>query len=829
MQVFFLSIFIIMNIKQYFTDEVIQIMKKAIKEASGNEVFFTGEMNKDGIIIKVKVGARGKDNTVPVNFTDIRNDKAAVLIHNHPGGNLTPSNADLSVAEFAAENSKGFYIINNQVSEIYVVIEAPRLKEIVPIEIQKAANYIGEGGALSKISDTFEPRQAQIELLKNISESFNKNLIGVFEAGTGVGKSYAYLIPSVLWSLQNNEKVVISTGTINLQQQLCQKDIPAVEKILGKKINFVLMKGRQNYVCKRRLNDASSMLDLFEEDTDEIKKIAEWARVSDTGSKSELTFFPTDNNWSKINSESDACMGIRCPFHNECFVMKVRKEAAGANVIVVNHHLLFADIESRLGGAGFDDAAVLPPYRRIVFDEAHGIENAATSFFSESFQRFKVLKLLNQMYRKKKNSIAGYLSSIAVFSTNEQELDKAYDLQNQIKNSITNLEISAADLIGNEYSKRICNQTKRDFGPFLVIVEELAKNLGAFCELIRSIMDGIDDEDKTIPQYWESKIILRRLDAYVILLKNFTTWDERPENVYWIQKKKLPFEMAKENNPNYIILTETPLDISNLMNSGVFEPMESVICTSATLKTGTNFNYWLTRTGVMYSPKEKIKVNQYDSPFPYDKNMLFAVPKDAPFPEKMEYQQYIEMAIPRLILAANGRTLVLFTSYESLRSAHKAAQAVLKGFSGRIMKQGDDDNSKLLDAFRDEKESVLFATDSYWQGVDIPGESLSQVIIVKLPFSVPSDPVYMAKSEAITSRGGSSFFELSVPEAVIKFRQGIGRLIRKSDDRGAVVVLDRRIFEKNYGSIFTASLGDCKKIYEPLDEITKAINNFIFN
>ena len=208
--------------------------------------------------------------------------------------------------------------------------------------------------------------------------------------------------------------------------------------------------------------------------------------------------------------------------------------------------------------------------------------------------------------------------------------------------------------------------------------------------------------------------------------------------------------------------------------------------------------------------------------------MLFAVPSDAPLSGSMEFQQYIETALSALIQAAEGRTLVLFTSYESLKSAHKTVSLKLRGFTGRIMKQGDDDNGKLLDAFKKEKESVLFATDSFWQGIDIPGESLSQVIIVKLPFTVPNDPVFVARAEAIEKKGGSSFMELSVPEAVIKYRQGIGRLIRRSDDKGVVVVLDRRIYEKRYGQIFIASMPDCKKVYEPLSEITKKINAFIF-
>ncbi len=703
-------------------------------------------------------------------------------------------------------------------------------RSLKPVDVEVAGSYISQGGSLSKISENFEERPVQVELLKHIVTAFNENKIAVFEAGTGVGKSYSYLIPSALWSLINHEKVIISTGTINLQQQLCEKDIPAVEKIIGKKIKYVLMKGRQNYICKRRLNDAASILDLFEGESDEIKKIAEWADNSSTGSKSELTFMPSENVWTKVNSESDACMGKKCPFFGECFVMKVRKEAAMANLIVVNHHLLFADIESRLSGAGYEDAAVLPPYRHIVFDEAHGIESAATSFFSESVNRFKLNKLINQMYRRRKNSESGHLCSLAILSSNEEKASLAYEATNKIKNALINVEIAAKDLLANEYTKRLFEATARDFGPLLVALGELSRALGTFTEIIRIVMEGIADDDHDAPCFWESRIILRNLESYVILLKNFAIWDEKKDDVFWIQKRKLPPELQRDaGDAEYVTFTQTPLDISHLMNDGVFEPMESVICTSATLKTGRDYSYWMHRAGVSFAGEDRIIKGEFPSPFPYNKNMLFAVPSDAPLPDNIQFQQWVEMALPRLIQAAGGRTLVLFTSYESLKSAHRTVLASMRGFSGRIMKQGDDDNSKLLEAFKQENESVLFATDSFWQGVDIPGESLSQVIIVKLPFTVPNDPVFVARAEAIEKRGGSSFMELSVPEAVIKFRQGIGRLIRRSDDRGVVVVLDRRIYEKRYGTIFTASMPECKKIYEPLSEITTRINSFIFN
>lgn len=817
-----------MDISKYFKQDVIDFLRDSIQEAFGNEVFFTGQIDENGVVVSAKVGSRGNEHSVPVNFSDVR--QSSVLIHNHPGGNLHPSGADLGVAGDCSQNAQGFYIINNDVTDIYVVVEPIKPKVLQKLDSDEIAFYLENGGPLSKMSENFEERKVQIELLKKIAGGFNANQLCAFEAGTGVGKSYAYLIPSIAWALKNKERVIISTGTINLQQQLCEKDIPAVEKIIGEKVNFILMKGRQNYVCKRRLQDVTLIPDLFEEEQGELTKIAEWERETSTGSKSDLSFMPSDSVWSKVNSESDACMGMRCPFHNECYVMQVRKTAASSNIIVVNHHLLFADIEARIEGVGYDDPAVLPPYKRIIFDEAHGIEAAATSFFSESATRFKLNKLINQMYRKRKNSEAGHLCSLAVLSSNEEKAEAAYEITNQIKSAISNFEISGQDLLRSDYNLRICEKNARNFGPFLVAVHELEKAISSFVDLIHVLMEGIDEDDRDTPFYWESKIIWRRLQSYVLLLKDFCSWDEHKESVFWIQKKRLQPGIAKDNEQaDFIVINKTPLDISHLMNDGVYEQMSSVICTSATLKTGRDFNYWMRRTGLSFADSERLATGDFASPFPYEKNMLFAVPRDAPLPDQMEFQQWIEMAIPRLITAAEGRTLVLFTSYESLKSAHRTTLSLLKGFEGRIMKQGDDDNSRLLDAFKKENESVLFATDSFWQGVDIPGESLSQVIIVKLPFAVPNDPVFTARSEMIESRGGNPFMELSVPDAVIKFRQGIGRLVRRSDDKGVVTVLDRRIYEKRYGTIFTSSMPECKRIYEPLSELVKKINNFIFD
>ena len=813
------------KIEDLFSSSVIKYIRSEIASSNENEVFFVGEINHDGKVTSVSVGSRGNLHSVPVN-QDLKR-KGSVLIHNHPGGNLTPSDADLSVAAVSSENAQGFYIINNDVTEIYVVVEPVLPKVIKKLDVDDAAFYISKDGPLEKINENFEERLSQIELLKNIVKTFNQNKTGVFEAGTGVGKSYAYLIPSILWAVQNNERVVISTGTINLQQQLCLKDIPQAIKITGKPVKFILMKGRQNYICKRRLQDALNSKDLFE-NNDDLDRIAQWQDSCDSGSKSELSFLPSESVWNRINSESDACMALRCPYYSQCFVMKVKKEASAANILVVNHHLLFADIESRLHGAGYDDAVVLPPYKRIIFDEAHGIETAATSFFSESFNRFKILKPLNLLYRKKKNSAMGFLFSVSMLSKEEEKSFQAYQMISKIKSDLTNLETLALDLCIQENNLWLNPLTFRNFQPVLSMCQTLAKDISVFTSLVLEVLDGVPEDDRDIPYFWETKVLNRRLSDYSVILNDFFMWEEKPDKVFWLQKKNLPSDMQKDDELNfYINFIETPLDIAPLMNQGIFEPMDSVVCTSATLKTGRDFSYWLRHNGLYFSDSDEVLQGEFFSPFPYKENMIFLVPKDIPFPDEPDFQIYVENVLKNLILKAKGRTLVLFTSYESLRLSYNNIFSTMLANGIKLLRQGSDDNARILKNFKDDVSSVLFATDSFWQGVDVPGESLSQVIIVKLPFTVPNDPVFKARSEAIRKKGGNSFMELSVPEAIIKFRQGVGRLIRKNTDKGTVVVLDRRIYEKQYGSLFLANVPECKKYYEPVSKILDIIEEFL--
>ena len=691
------------------------------------------------------------------------------------------------------------------------------------IDINQSVKYLSQNGPLAKINPDFEERKSQLELVKNITQCFNENQIGVFEAGTGVGKSYAYLIPALLWAKENNQRVVISTGTINLQQQLAEKDIIQAQKILETNEKFLLLKGRQNYVCLRRLKDLEEEKDLFFEEVEELKIISEWVKNSETGSKSELTFLPSEAVWQRINSESDACMGNRCKFFEDCFVMKVRKAANEAKILIVNHHLLFSDIQLRLSTQKYDEAAVLPPYTRLIFDEAHGIEAAATSFFSESLNKFSVQKQLNLLYRQRKSSATGLLFNVHALSDSTVEMNEIIGALDQIKVNIQLLEDAGLEVLKNDFAWRLwagsCFYANKLLEKFVKLNESILE----FSGLVRDVLKGLHEKDAELPSVWETKQVLNRVEAFGLVCKNFITWEERPDSVFWIEKRKL------STGAMYLRFIETPLQIASTMNAGVFEPMETVVCVSATLQIANDFSFWKYRSGVNFQDPSRVNFQVFESPFPYEKNLLFSVVTDSPLPTTTDFQKWLEHSLLKLILASSGRALVLFTSYDSLMYAYNYCSVALSKNKIAVYKQLDDDRFRLLKNFKENTSSVLFATDSFWEGVDVPGESLSHVIIVKLPFPVPSDPVFQARSEHIDKNGGKSFMELSIPESVIKFKQGFGRLMRSCKDRGCVTVLDNRLVSKFYGSFFVKSVPKSKYCFNTLETVVSSVERFLDN
>ena len=694
------------------------------------------------------------------------------------------------------------------------------------LDTNEICSCLQEGGKIAKCLSPYEPRESQIDLTELICEAFNEDTIAAAEAGTGVGKSFAYLLPAIYFSANTKEKIVISTATINLQQQLFEKDIPFVVKALNIKIKSVLMKGRANYLCLRRLDETVKEPGLDFEENDELLKIAKWAEKSKTGSRSELTFLPSENVWQKICSEADLCPFQHCPFHEHCFIRRLRKEAADANLIVVNHHLLFADLAARHRGAGYESAVILPPFSRLIIDEAHAIENAATSFYSSDFSKPAILKMLGRLYYKKKRKKQGLLIQIGSQIPGNISLDDGVDALENIRLAIRDLDSKANEFCITENVFRLSPETKDSYiDDFLLpFFKDLQKTIHKFTVLGKNLIEQIPEKIRENSPVWEMRAILGRLEDTAGVCLAFQKFREKQNDVFWFEKRQ---SHADSIHDSYVIFNQTPIEIAEKLKESLFEPSKTAACVSATLTVNNSFNYWEKRCGLNLLDKPFLS-GCFSSPFPYHSSVLLASPLDAPFPDDPDYQEFINTAVARLAASSGGSSLILFTSYQSLQTAYQAAVPQLQELGINCLKQGDDDRSRLLKKFLDDESSVLFATDSFWEGVDAPGETLRLVIICRLPFRMPNNPVFLARCEAVQKQGGNAFMELSLPEAVMKFKQGFGRLMRRSSDHGAVIVLDKRLIQKNYGAVFLDSLPQTKTLFAELKTIIREMENFLF-
>jgi len=793
-----------------------------IEEAEGNEVLWWGEVNQEKMVVSATPAARGNEDTVPALFPHMV--KGDVVIHNHPSGYLTPSQPDLSIASQLGNQGIGFYIVNNDLTRLNAVCEPIEKSFSGPLDSDDTAAYLEPGGPLEQQWEGYEPREPQIDMLRHVIQGFNENLVVAAEAGTGVGKSFAYLVPAMLWADKNKERVVVSTGTINLQQQLMEKDIPRVNKILGLDLKAVLVKGRGNYLCLKRLTDHWQEQSLFRDEADEVELIRQWSEQTSDGSLSDLSFQPSRETWSKINSEADMCSGMRCSFYEKCFVIRARKEASTAGILVVNHHLLFADLSLRINGFGFETFAVLPPFQRVIFDEAHNMEKAATSFFSRSYSRLGLVRYLNRLHRSKGKNNTGLLrkwESRAGISDHSLSIP---GIIQQIVEAAENLEQRAIDFNPFVGSMAVKGQETDNFrfgilAPMETLQNMLLRLTSKMSEVMKELPEGSEEEDYVV----EWSMLRSRIENVSSFMESFRKYHESSDEIFWLEKRGDP---EKKEFLNFFI---TPLDISPMMMEALFEPFPSVICTSATLSINGNFNYWMGRTGVQLVDKSRRLTGIFDSPFNYRDRVLLGIPQNVPFPTERE--AWIGYCLPLIlesIMVTEGKALLLFTSYQMLMEVYQFLKEPLEHQGITLYRQGEDDRSRLLDHFKTDVSSVLLATDSFWEGVDVPGDSLRMVIIGRLPFRVPSDPVLQARMEALERRGGNPFMEMSLPEAVMRFKQGFGRLMRAHSDGGIVLVLDGRILRKRYGSAFLNSLPQTQRSLKEKESLLMDMENFLY-
>lgn len=727
------------------------------------------------------------------------------------------------------------------------------------IDAEKALKVLQPDGTLSKIIKGFEPRDQQQNMMRNIIEAYNHDQIALIEAGTGTGKSIAYLIPAILWAAQRKERSVISTHTITLQEQLLIKDIPLVCKALNVTIKAVLVKGMRNYACLRKIEETrGEQLILHPQEAEEFAKIDAWAHNTPDGSKSSLSFEPSSQIWDKVCAENDTCNKNHCPYYQDCHFFKARREAAEAQILIVNHHLLFADLASRAESDNYQDPSILPLYTKVVLDEAHHIEDIATEYFAQKVNQLDLLRIVGRLAAEKGGKSLGKLTQLkekilTFFNTKTppKEISPILATLNidlpGIRNDLLKYITEGFDKFHNfinlakapsRSTEEISNENKLRMlpehyqnpywmGELKTHIQELVNVIQKYVQVIYGIENSFKAlgqeplQEQTKGIRFEIEALCLRLTLASQTLQQFIQNAPPPSKVRWIEAQMLKTMIN-------VYIADAELDIAKALASYLFTKFSSVILCSATLTTNKRFDFAKQRLGLTpYHIKDiPLTENVYDSPFNYRQQALLVVPTDLPNPQESSFTLAAAEKIWETIQISHGNAFVLFTSYSMLKNCYQILESRLQKNKYPVFKQGDDNRQTLLGKFKNTERSVLFGTDSFWEGVDVVGDALRCVIIVKLPFKVPTEPIIQARTEAILAQGRDPFMEYSLPSAVVKFKQGFGRLIRNKNDRGCIVCLDTRLINKRYGLQFLNSLPSCEQAFLPSEQIRTLMQEF---
>lgn len=845
------------SIEQYLTPESCSHIRNAVADASGNEVFFVGRPGEDGRIHSIRTVCRGGPRSVMVLFSVPQ--FGDVVIHNHPSGVLLPSRADEEIASRFDGKGVGFFIVDNEATELYALVE-PFREEAPSILLKEdeIADLLGPKGPLAQHLEFYEERQEQQEMLRHIVRAFNQNEILMVEAGTGTGKSIAYLLPSIYWAKRNRKRVLISTNTINLQQQLCSKDLPFLQKVLDEPFRAVLVKGRRNYLCLRKLHQqtAESQLDLdLNDDWEDFQMMLQWAQNTKSGDRADLPFVPKEVVWSSIATESDTCQRNRCEYYRSCFYYMARRKQASADILVTNHHIFFADLALRHATGNYHAGALLPPYDCVVLDEAHNIEDAASSFLGYQVTRVGVLRALGMLLKvNRREQEGGLLHQIA---------DQIFKIQGMIRQADDLRQCIVETLIPTIRRQRkrtmwFCEQIhsilidkdsdSATSKTIKVRVTESFQKRGPW-ESLREI--GLDWSDELQGLVYELQRFYHRLEeatsrqsrafsGFLMDLDGACTrlggavaaltlfFAESSEEDDVIQEYVRWFELD-ERDAGRVKLQMGPLEIGRSMQRMLYDHVDSVVMTSATLATDKkDFSYIGHRLGLPLVSEERVQQALFPSPFQYANQSLVCIPSDIPGPKEKHFEEMLMALIFRAVRASDGHAFVLSTSFHLM---NKLYQHLARRFSEelgiRSLCQGNASRHVLLQQKIQDPRSVLFGTDSFWEGVDVRGRALSNVILTRLPFRVPSEPLIEARMEAIENQGGNSFLRYTVPAATIKFKQGFGRLIRSGEDRGTVLILDKRVVNKSYGKRFLRALPEeCPRVIGTTDNVFEQLELF---
>jgi ATP-dependent DNA helicase DinG len=829
-------------VEHFLSTAAAELIRREIARARGNEVCFIARVSEGAEVVEPRVLARGHAGAVLALVKDP--PQPGLLIHNHPSGLLEPSDADFAVAARLWELGVGFAITDNDASELYVVVEPPEPDEHEPLDLDAIDADLGPTGPLAVRHPRYEDRPAQRALSRMIAGLYNTGGVGVAEAGTGTGKSIAYLLPAIRWALQNGERTVVSTNTINLQEQLFDKDLPLLRRALGEPFRFALVKGRSNYVSIRRaLLAKASAATLFEpEKQAELRGILDWLQTTGDGSLSDLPFRPSAEVWDEVQSETDVCLRAKCPHFQDCHYQKSRRDAAQANVLVVNHHLLFSDLAVRRLQGNYTAPAVLPHYRRLVLDEAHNLEEAATSHLGSTVSRRGIYRTLRRLETRGKGLLPSLRNAIAAVK-NDLNAQGALDIiDQQLMTSLEGARERTAAVFsflsdvfaGSDPVVRL----EDNFDAHPIWVLGLDDALSGLLDNLTGLVVGMEQlkeraqADEQLKQGLEAHLVeLRgasnRIGAAADGLRGALRPGESEQRmVRWMERQ--PPRDGREGN---LTLNAAPLDLSLVLRDTLFEKVPTVILTSATLATQNNFRFMRQRLGIgtFFEQEFNVQEDVFPSPFDYGEQTLLVVPTDLPMPAG-EYDTRHDEATIRATLElakiSDGGIFVLFTSYRALRHVASELRARRADLEWPLFVHGEAPRAQLVERFAESGRGILLGTTSFWEGVDVPGQPLRGLIIPKLPFKVPSEPVTAARIEAIEQMGGNSFVQYMLPHAAIRMKQGFGRLIRSRDDHGVVLVLDGRIAKKSYGRYFVDSLPPAPLVKGPWKVVKEAMLRF---
>ncbi len=809
-------------------------IRAAIRLAGGREVCFVCTIDAQALIQTARVVSRGDVRSVlALPGFAVRGE---MLVHNHPSGRLDPSDADLEIAARIHDDGIGFAIVNNDASELYVVVEVPARAEFKALVLDRIDGDLGPGGGVATQHARYEDRPSQRAMAVQIARLYNDGGVGLLEAGTGVGKSLGYLVPALRWAAANGERTVVSTNTINLQEQLVRKDLPFLERALSDQpVRFALLKGWRNYLCLVRLEQArASGNALFEDGMQkELDVIQSWAERTRDGSLSDLPVAPRAEVWDEVAAEPDLCQRARCPVYDKCFLFTARKEAAQADVIVVNHHLLLSDLAVRRATGNWGESAVLPAYTRLVIDEGHHLEDAAATHLGATVSRRSLARLFNRLDRRGKGLLSALIARLAVgtdlLSTASLDL-----VQSRLAPGVRAVRDKSAllfdllDTFLQEAGESVVRLTD-DFADhpiwdagLRVSLEDTVGEIHQLAQGLQLVRERLESanrpDDAVMPLLNEMRAVTRRLESASDGLKRALDPARGESTVRWIEAR---------GRDRAVSVSTVPLDLAPILRDDLFDRATTTVVTSATLATDGRFDFLTNRLG-LNRPDLAPHTGIYPSPFQYTEQAILAVPSDVPAPNVNPSGHFSAVArvTADLAAASNGGMFVLFTSHRDVRAM--AAELRARGLDRRwpLLVHGDETRDALLARFRDAGGAILIGTASFWEGVDVPGDALRALLIAKLPFRVPTEPITAANCEAITARGGDSFKEYMLPHASLRLKQGFGRLVRTSADRGVVVIADPRVVTKAYGRGLLAGLPPARRIIGKWADLLAPIREF---